>query len=72
MPDGGLEIDARALAGDDRYMTRRNAIREKFWQDELMVLILSAMVRGQRGSLKASRIDRDPRSTRDLLEHRSG
>jgi len=45
MPDGGLEIDARALAGDDRYMTRRNAIREKFWQYELMVLILSAMVR---------------------------
>jgi serine/threonine protein kinase len=68
MPDGGLDLDVRTLTRDDRYMTRRNAIREKFWQDELMVLILSAMVRGQRGSLKESRIDRSPRATRDLLE----
>lgn len=68
MPDGGLNLDARALVRDDRYMTRRNALREKFWQDELMVLILSAMVRGQLGSLKASRIDRNPRSTRELLD----
>lgn len=68
MPDVGLKLDARALVRDDRYMTRRNAIREKFWQDELMVLILSAMVRGQPGSLKVSRIDRNPRSTRELLD----
>lgn len=67
MPDVGLKLDARALVRDDRYMTRRNALREKFWQDELMVLILSAMVRGQPGSLKVSRIDRNPRSTRELL-----
>jgi hypothetical protein len=68
MPDVGLKLDARALVRDDRYMTRRNALREKFWQDDLMVLILSAMVRGQPGSLKVSRIDRNPRSTRELLD----
>lgn len=68
MPDGGLALDAAVLGQDDRYRTRRNAIREKFWQDELMVLILSAMVRGQPGSLKEHRIDRDPAATRRLLD----
>ena len=67
MPDGGLQLDAAILARDDRYRTRRNAIREKFWQDDLMVLILSAMVRGQPGSLKEHRIDRDPAATRRLM-----
>ncbi len=32
------------------------------------MLILSAMVRGQPGSLKEHRIDRDPAATRRLLE----
>jgi serine/threonine protein kinase len=65
--DVPIQLTARALAADTRYVKRRDAIPEKFWQDELMVLILRAMVRGRAGSLKASRIDRGPMAAQQLL-----
>lgn len=67
LEDVPLPLTPTHLANNDHYLKRRNAIPEKFWQDELMVLILRAMVRGRPESLKASRIARDPTAARQLL-----
>ncbi|WP_437876446.1 protein kinase [Sorangium sp. So ce513] len=67
LEDVPLPLTPSALAKNDHYLKRRNAIPEKFWQDELMVLILRAMVRGRPESLKSSRIARDATAARHLL-----
>ncbi|WP_437736124.1 protein kinase [Sorangium sp. So ce1335] len=67
LEDVPLPLTPGALAKNDYYLKRRNAIPEKFWQDELMVLILRAMVRGRPESLKSSRIARDATAARHLL-----
>jgi hypothetical protein len=67
LEDVPLPLTPGALARNINYLKRRNAIPEKFWQDELMVLILRAMVRGRPESLKASRIVRDATAARHLL-----
>ncbi|WP_437477166.1 protein kinase [Sorangium sp. So ce1014] len=67
LEDVPLPLTPSALAKNDHYLKRRNAIPEKFWQDELMVLILRAMVRGRPESLKPSRIARDASAARQLL-----
>lgn len=67
LEDVPLPLTPSALAKNDHYVKRRNAIPEKFWQDELMVLILRAMVRGRPESLKSSRIARDATAARQLL-----
>ncbi len=42
LEDVPLPLTPSALAKNTNYLKRRNAIPEKFWQDELMVLILRA------------------------------
>jgi hypothetical protein len=63
----GLEMTATALAGQDQYRSLRDHIPEKFWQDDLLVLILRAMVRGRKESLVESRVVRDSGASRVLL-----
>lgn len=49
------------------YDLCRDRIPEKFFQDELMILILRAMVRGQTDSFISSRIERSAEPARRLL-----
>lgn len=67
LEDVPLPLTPDALAKNTNYLKRRNAIPEKFWQDELMVVILRAMVRGRPESLKTSRIARDATAAALLL-----
>lgn len=62
---GGLQdqpcpLDRRNLARRDNYANRRNSIREPFWRDELMCLIIRAMVRGRPESFVSDRVERGP------------
>jgi serine/threonine protein kinase len=66
--DHPYELTPAALMRHPNYPNRRNAIREQFWQDELMILILRAMVRGQPQSFVQRRIDRGPGPAQQLLQ----
>jgi hypothetical protein len=55
------------LTRNEHYLKRRSAILARFWQDELLVLILRAMSRGTEGSLCQSRIDRRAEPAQILL-----
>ena len=65
--DQQRELVPAALRRDKYYLGRRNAIPEPLFRDELMMLILRAMVRGRAGSLVHSRIDRGPGPAQLLL-----
>ena len=65
--DQQRELTLASLRRDKYYLGRRNAIPEPFLRDDLMMLILSAMVRGRPGSLVGSRIDRGPGPAQALL-----
>lgn len=66
--DAPCALTAEALARRyPSYIPRRDAIRQRFWQDDLMVLILRAMVRGQRESFVENRIQRGPEPAQRLL-----
>lgn len=65
--DQQRELAPSALRRDKYYLGRRNAIPEPLFRDELMMLILRAMVRGRPGSLVESRIDRGPGPAQLLL-----
>lgn len=67
LDDLRLPLVPQALSQNAQYMRRRDAIRERLWQDELMVLILRAMVRGTSNSLCPSRIYRGPEASQILL-----
>lgn len=58
--DQPCPLDRRNLSRRDNYANRRNNIREPFWRDELMCLILRAMVRGQPESFVSDRTERGP------------
>jgi serine/threonine protein kinase len=58
--DQPCALDHRSLARRDNYQNRRNGIREPFWRDELMVVILRAMVRGRPESFVSDRTVRGP------------
>ncbi len=65
--DQQRELTPFALRRDKYYLGRRNAIPEPQFRDELMMLILRAMVRGRPGSFVQSRIDRGPGPAQTLL-----
>ena len=65
--DQQRELTPFALRRDKYYLGRRNAIPEPLFRDELMMLILGAMVRGRPGSFVQSRIDRGPGPAQALL-----
>ncbi len=67
LQDEPCELVAGALRHRNNYARRRNAMREKFWQDELMALILRSMVRGQPQSFVKRRIDRSAEPAQLLL-----
>ncbi len=60
-------LSTSALRLDQYYLGRRNAIPEPFLRDELMRLMLRAMVRGRPESFVQSRIDRGPAAAQALL-----
>lgn len=55
------------LAAQTGYARRRNAIREPFYRDELMLLILRMMIRGARNSFLSSRTQRGPEAAQAVL-----
>ncbi|MDC0716831.1 protein kinase [Nannocystis bainbridge] len=61
----GLEI--RAVCRRDNYANRRNSIREPFFRDEMMLVILRAMVRGLPGSFVIDRTERGAGPARMFL-----
>jgi hypothetical protein len=65
--DQQRELSPFALRRDKYYRGRRNAIPEPLFRDELMMLILRAMVRGRPDSFVQSRIDRGPEPAQHLL-----
>lgn len=58
--DQPCALDRRSLSRRDNYQNRRNSIREPFWRDALMVVILRAMVRGRPESFVSDRTVRGP------------
>lgn len=60
-------LTAAALRDRDLYPSLRAAIREKHWQDEMMILILQAMTRGLPESFAQRRIDRGPELAQRFL-----
>jgi serine/threonine protein kinase len=60
-------LSQSALRLDQYYLGRRNAIPEPFLRDDLMMLMLRAMVRGRPESFVQSRIDRGPAAAQALL-----
>ena len=65
--DQQRELSLSALGQDKYYIARRSAIPESFFRDELMMLILRAMVRGRPQSFVRSRMDRGPQAAQQLL-----
>lgn len=65
--DNQRSLSPASLRMDQYYLGRRNAIPEPFLRDELMLLILRAMVRGRPESFVQSRIDRGPQAAQELL-----
>ena len=61
-------LNRSVLLQDKYYLQRREAIVHKFWQDELMGLILRAMVRGQPESFVQSRIEAGQGPVQRLLQ----
>jgi len=58
--DQPCALERRSLARRDNYPNRRNSIREPYWRDPLMVIILRAMVRGRPESFVPDRTVRGP------------
>jgi len=58
--DQPCALDRRSLVRRDNYSNRRNGIREPFWRDPLMRVILRAMVRGRPESFVNDRTVRGP------------
>lgn len=58
--DQPCSLDRRNLKRRDNYSNRRNGIREPFWRDPLMRVILRAMVRGRPESFVSDRTVRGP------------
>jgi len=65
--DSQSALSTAALRLDQYYLGRRNAIPEPYLRDELMLLMLRAMVRGRPESFVQSRIDRGPGAAQLLL-----
>ena len=65
--DSQRALSPASLRLDQYYLGRRNAIPEPFLRDELMLLMLRAMVRGRPESFVQSRIDRGPGAAQALL-----
>lgn len=65
--DQQRELSPAALRVDKYYCGRRDALPEPYFGDELLFLILRAMVRGRPGSFVTSRIDRGPEPAQRLL-----
>jgi serine/threonine protein kinase len=61
-------LKRRVLLYDKYYLQRREAIVYKFWPDDLMSLILRAMVRGHRESFVQRRTEKGPRPVQRLLQ----
>lgn len=58
--DQPCALDRRSLVRRDNYPNRRHGIREPFWRDPLMRVILRAMVRGRPESFVNDRTVRGP------------
>jgi serine/threonine protein kinase len=65
--DSQRSLSTTALRLDQYYLGRRNAIPEPFLRDDLMLLMLRAMVRGRPESFVHSRVDRGPAAAQALL-----
>lgn len=65
--DQPCALDRRSLARRDNYANRRHGIREPFWRDELMLVILRAMVRGRPESFVSDRMIRGPEPAQRFL-----
>lgn len=65
--DQPCPLDRLHLSRRDNYANRRSNIREPFWRDELMCLILRAMVRGQSESFVSDRTERGPGPAQKFL-----
>jgi serine/threonine protein kinase len=65
--DSQRALSPSALRLDQYYLGRKSAIPEPFLRDELMLLMLRAMVRGRPESFVQSRIDRGPGAAQVLL-----
>ena len=64
----GPEKLTAVLLHDKYYLQRREAIVYKFWQDDLMSLILRSMVRGHRESFVQRRTEKGPGPVQRLLQ----
>lgn len=65
--DQPCPLDRRSLIRRDNYPNRCNAIREPFWRDPLMRVILRAMVRGRPESFVSDRTVRGPEPAQTFL-----
>jgi serine/threonine protein kinase len=65
--DPQLKLTPSALAAEHQYRGLRDEIPEQFWQDELLLLILRAMVSGRSESLMLNRATRDAGASEALL-----
>lgn len=67
LQDATPPLQAEVLSGNDNYRLCRELLPEQFYQDELMILILRAMVRGQEESFVETRTQRGPEPAQLLL-----
>lgn len=65
--DQPCALEIRAVSRRDNYGNRRNSIREPFFRDEMMLVILRAMVRGLPGSFVSDRTERGAGPARKFL-----
>lgn len=67
LQDQPCRLDRVSLSRRDNYGNRCKSIREPFWRDELMLVILRAMVRGRPESFVRDRTVRGPRPAQRFL-----
>lgn len=67
LQDATPPLQAEVLSSNDNYRLCRELLPEQYYQDELMILILRAMVRGQEESFVEKRTQRGPEPAQRLL-----
>lgn len=65
--DQPCPLESGVVSRRDNYANRRNSIREPFFRDEMMLVILRAMVRGLPGSFVSDRTERGAGPARKFL-----
>jgi serine/threonine protein kinase len=62
-----IPLRVKNLSSDSTYLTYRNNLLAKYWQDEIMMIAMRAMVRGRAESFAADRSVRGPEPVRAML-----